>query len=177
VTEYYVVYDTKSGADAYRGQGPVGAAAVQSLQEGLAALVIPEAAFTSHPLDLAAIKESYGEAIDIAADSVRSRFITNTPGQMATYIEKEAEARRVLADADTPTIFLACEAAALGMDVVDLAREVVAQADQWRQVGARIEATRRKAKTDLAGATHLGAIAVAIRIDWQSAIAPPAEAA
>jgi hypothetical protein len=145
------------------------------LPEGTAIMQVPaKAVLPLGGVDLAMIKEHFAGGIDAAAELVRGKFVTNTPGQMATYLEKEAEARSVLTDAATPTVFLALEAAALGKDIVDLAQEVVAQADMWRPIGARIEAARRKAKTDLAAAPHLAAIAAAISIDWLAVVEPAA---
>ncbi|MBB4858254.1 hypothetical protein HNO88_001573 [Novosphingobium chloroacetimidivorans] len=172
MTEYYVVYDIETGAEGHRAQGPEGAAMVQTLPEGKAAMIIPFAAFYTSPLDLDIIKVSYAASIDADADKVRSMFITNTPGQMATYLQKEAEARRVLAGDTSDTVFLSAEAAAIGVSVADLAAEVVAQADQWRPLGAAIEAARRKAKVAVANATNLAELAAAAKIDWQEVVAP-----
>jgi hypothetical protein len=172
--EYYVFFNLETGAATWGGKGSVGATALQvaNLPEGAGVIQIPQqAVLPLGGVNLDVIKNSYAASIDADADKVRSRFITNTPGQMATYLEKEAEARRVLADPAASTIFLSLEAAALGIDVVELAHEVVTQADLWRPIGARIEAARRKAKVELEAAPHLAAIAAAIRIDWPAVAA------
>jgi len=174
--EHYVVFNSATGAEAYRAQGPAGSAELQQLGEGLVALVIPASTFNSSPLNMPLIKASWAAALDVRADNVRSQFITNTPGQMATYVEKEAEARRILAGESSPIPFLSCEADAIGCDVTDLAHEVVAQADAWRIIGARIEAARRKAKLGIASAANLGELYRALQVDW-SAVAAPVEAA
>ena len=77
----------------------------------------------------------------------------------------------MLADPAAATTFLSAEAAAIGISVADLAHEVTAQADEWRPIGARIEAARRKAKVDLAAATNLTDIAAATMIEWQAVVA------
>jgi hypothetical protein len=160
-----------NGADA-------GSGALQQVPEGMGMLVVPIGAVAPDGrLSLPVIVGYFAALIDAGADKVRSMFITNTPGQMATYLEKEAEARRILAGDDAATVFLSAEAAAIGISVADLAAEVVAQADMWRPIGARIEAARRKAKIGVASAPNLGALAQAAKIDWQAVVAPVAEGA
>jgi hypothetical protein len=178
--EFYVVYDIETGAFATKGQGPDGSAALQQLEDGFAVMVVPrQAVQTRDPsgIDMNAIRVSYAASVDQDADKIRSMFITNTPGQIATYLAKEAEARAVLAGGSGSTTFLSAEADALGITVAELAAEVVAQADQWRPIGARIEAARRKAKVQLSEAANLTAIHDAVQIDWQAVITgdtPPA---
>lgn len=171
--EAYAIYAEATGELITATLGYEGSSQSQPLEDGWAVLVIPKQAL--RPLgqvDLDTVKASYAGSIDADADKVRSMFITNTPGQMATYLEKEQEARRVLAGDATPTVFLAAEAAALGTTVPQLAQEVVDQADQWRPIGARIEAARRKAKVDVAQAENLSALAAAALIDWSAIISP-----
>jgi len=175
--EHYVLYNEETGDLISVGQGPENTTILQTSQlpQGVGIMRIPsQAALALGGIDIPIIKASYAASIDQDADKVRSMFITNTPGQMATYLEKEVEARRVLAHDDGPTIFLDAEAEALGMSVASLAMEIVAQADQWRPIGARIEAARRKAKVDVAAAPHLAALADAAKIDWQAVVAPDA---
>jgi len=172
--DYWVIYDTVTGGVITTGSGVEGAAQAQPLNEGWAVMVIPSQAM--RPLgqvDLPTIKASYAASIDQDANKVCSMFITNTPSQMATYLVKEVEARGVLAGDDAPTVFLSTEAEAIGVSVPDLALEVVAQADIWRPIGARIEAARRKAKLTLLAAENLVEIAAAIAINWREVVEPP----
>jgi hypothetical protein len=176
VTEYYVVYDIETGQAVSRGEGPAGVAALQQLEEGMATMVVPrQAVQRKGEVNLDAIRISFAASVDQDAGRVRSMFITDAPGQMETYVRKEAEARRVLAGDVTPTLFLATEAAAIGQDLHSLAQEVVDQADAWQPLAARIEAARRASKEQLATATNLSAIAAAIQIDWAAVVAPVAE--
>ena len=173
--EFYVVYNIETGALATKGQGPVGSAAIQVLEPGFAVMIVPrQAVQTTDPsgIDMNAIRASYAGSVDQDAEKVRSVFITSTPGQMGTYLVKEAEARRVLAGEAGNTEFLTAEAEAVGVSIEELASEVVAQADQWRPVGARIEAARRKAKCAIQAASNLTELAAAIVIDWRLVIDP-----
>jgi hypothetical protein len=170
--EHFVVYEIASGLALYRGSGYEGIAGTQKLEPGEAIMLVPSQALASpREINLDVIKASYCASVDQDADKVRSMFITNTPGQMATYLEKEAEARRVLAGDTSSTLFLSTEAAALDRPISDLAAEVIGQADQWRPIGARIEAARRKTKVALTAATNLTALAEAIKIDWPAVVA------
>jgi hypothetical protein len=171
--EYFVIYSTATGEPILHDHGPEGGAAMQELHVGEAIMLIPRQAL--RPLgqvDIDVIKASYAGSIDADADKVRSMFITNTPGQMATYLQKETEARRVLAGDTSDIVFLAAEAAAIDVSVADLAAEVVAQADQWRPLGAAIEAARRRAKVEVTAAANLTELAAAAKIDWQAIVAP-----
>lgn len=73
--EYYIVYDIAQGADAWRGQGPVGAAAAQVLPEGKAVTVVTAEQFTMDWADfgLDLLKADKWSAVkrrrDIAIDS------------------------------------------------------------------------------------------------------------
>jgi hypothetical protein len=176
--EHYLLFNAETGALISVGQGPANTVTLQGSQlpDGVAIMQIPsQAVLALGGIDMAIIQASYAASIDADADKVRSMFITNTPGQMATYLEKEAEARRVLAGIDGETLFLSAEADAIGVSVADLAQEVVTQADTWRPIGARIEAARRKAKLDVASAPHLAALADAAKIDWQAIVSPKNE--
>lgn len=86
------------------------------------------------------------ERIDREAATARERFITAIPGQEATYLRKETEARDVLSGGAGPHPYLDAEAVALEMTVTALAQEVVDQAAAWDAANVRIEALRRSAK-------------------------------
>lgn len=169
MSDYWIIYDAETGVELSRGMGPEGCAAIQVPPQGTALIAIPKAAWDTSPLDLDIVKASMAASVDADAEKVRSIFVTATPGQFATYLEKEAEARRVLAGHTDNLVFLPLEAEAIGAALPALAAEVVAQADAWRSIGARIEAARRKAKCALVAASTLAEIATAIQIDWQAA--------
>jgi len=169
--EYFIVYNQETGAVLWRGECNMGEAEGQrnQLPEGMDLMRVPRKALENPDpavIDLQAIKDTYAASIDTDADTVRGKFITNTPGQMATYLVKEQEARSVIADASAPTPFLDAEASAIGKSVTELANEVIAQAEQWRPIGARIEALRRAAKIAVEEAQNLKELRAATFIDW-----------
>lgn len=98
-----------------------------------------------------------GEAvIDDAAGRARLRYITDIPGQQATYTRKEQQAREWAAAGFTGAApsFIAAEAAALGIGAQLLAEQVIALADYWAEVkGPEIEAARIKHKAAIRAAT------------------------
>lgn len=109
-------------------------------------------------------------AIDAQAEAVRARFITNEPGQVGTYLQKEAEARAWLADNSATVPVLAGEAAALDMPLADLVAQVLAAATAWAVINGKIEGARRAAKMAASGATDAAGIRAATVIDWQDVI-------
>lgn len=171
MSDYWVIYNSETGAELSRGMGPDGCAAIQVPPPGTGLMAIPKAAWDTVPLDLAIVKSATAAAIDADAEKVRSLFVMAAPGQLSTYLEKEAEARRILAGDTDNLAFLPIEAASIGVALVDLAAEVVAQSDRWRSIAARVEAVRRKAKLNILAAAHLADIAAAVRFDWLTAIA------
>jgi len=174
--EHYLLYNIETGATIQIGQGPADTVALykSNLPPGVGIMQIPsQAVLPLGGIDIDIIKASYGAGINADADKAAFAFgFNNTPRQVATYREKEAEARAVLADPDTPTLFLTIEADEMGITVQDLAQEVVAQADLWRPIGAKIEALRRKANARLAAATNVAEIAAAAQINWHAVVAP-----
>lgn len=108
--------------------------------------------------------------IDADCGRFRSRFITTTPGQEMTYLEKERQARDWAAaadpqDADYPMI--AGEAAARGITLAAQVALVIAQADAWRLLGAAIEAARMGAKAAVIAATTEADKIAAAQVDWE----------
>ena len=166
--ETWVYYDLATGAhNGGFGGGDIGASRFQDVPEGMGMLVVPrEALAPNGTIDHQIIKAAACAMIDRAADQFASGQVNNTPRQMAVYAEKEAEARRVIAGDPGELVFLPAEAEATGIDLAALAAEVIAQADQWRALSARIEAARRKAKLAVQAAEVIGAIAAATQIDW-----------
>ena len=144
--EYFVICDMVTGA--YRwGIGNPGDALLQALPEGYAVLVVPEAAYPA--LDLDIIRPDILAAVDFGAGATRSQFITVVPGQEATYLRKEQEARGWATGDDPATVpFLDAEATATGVSIDTLAATVIATADAWIVVGAKIEGARMGAKKE-----------------------------
>lgn len=101
----------------------------------------------SKAVDLARLRAGAVAAISATTDEVRRRYITAIAGQDMVYQEKEQEAVAYLAADPEPADmsafpFLDAEAAALGLDVYQLAQIVLFKADEWRKIGPRIEALR-----------------------------------
>lgn len=112
--------------------------------------------------------------IDIECGQFRARFITTTPGQEMTYLEKERQARAWLADADPDDAdypMLAAEAAARGLSMSAQVDLVIAQADAWRQLGAAIEGARMGAKAAVQAATTEADKIAAAQVDWAGLLA------
>ncbi|MBB3692996.1 hypothetical protein [Sphingomonas sp. BK580] len=164
--EHYIVYDTVTGRELWRGGAQPGTLAAIPLPEGAAIVAVPQAVISSPELDLTALKVAAAARIDEEAEQVRLRFLTPGAGQGMTYLRKEAEARAYLKDPKAPTPFLAAEAAACDITVDALAAEVVAQADAWVPVGAAIEGLRMAAKRKSASGETVGAIVSAAAVAW-----------
>jgi hypothetical protein len=96
--------------------------------------------------------------IDEMAGKTRSKYLTTVPGQEATYIAKEADCRAYKAALypvdTTPYPWVEAEVLATNLSATDAADLIISQADQWRTVGALIEAVRRKAKLDVDTVTN-----------------------
>ena len=92
--------------------------------------------------------------VDKAAGETRARYITVVPGQEATYILKEQQAREYVAalHSDAPPAnasawpLVMAEATATGADPSTAALAVIAQADAWMPLNAHIEQVRIGAK-------------------------------
>jgi hypothetical protein len=95
--------------------------------------------------------------IDAKASEVCARFITSGTGQSAVYLTKYEEARAYKAasspnDSDYP--YIVAEANRRGMNVSDLADEVIATRNAWTSpAGATIEAERVGGKQDVRAAS------------------------
>jgi hypothetical protein len=170
--EYWIVYDVATGTERWRGSGAPGAAALQQLPSGLAAVVVPLAAISGPVVDLDVMRAMLAAEIDRQAEAVRQRFLTPGAGQAMTYQRKEAEARAWLADSTVATPFLSAEATARGMEIADLAAEVVQLADAWTEIGAAIEGVRMGAKAAVGTAATLGGMVAAAQVDWSGFAVP-----
>lgn len=86
-------------------------------------------------------------AIDAAAGMARLRYITDVPGQAATYAEKRTQAAAYTAapDGQVPP-FVQAEADAMGVPALQAAQYILATAQAWEQIGPAIERERRRGK-------------------------------
>lgn len=92
--------------------------------------------------------------VDASAGSARLRYITDVPGQQATYVVKQGEAEKYLASGGIPGPYLAAEAAAMGATATQAAQLITGIAAQWNGVfGPAIEGARRVGKISIAAAT------------------------
>ena len=119
-------------------------------------------------LDVAKLDAELHRQIDAEAGAFRLNFITDVPGQAGTYIEKEKQAERFIADASDPADFpmIVGEAAARGISEQAMAEMIVAIAAQWREIDALVENARMGAKLAVsAAATEVEKRAAAV-VDW-----------
>ena len=106
-------------------------------------------------------------AVDQAAGRKRLQFITDSPGQQAVYLAKEAEARAYVALVSPPADLadypmIASEIGITGATALEVANVWIAMADQWRDTSAAIENARLTAKRDIAAAADRAAIRTAL---------------
>ena len=103
--------------------------------------------------------------VDEAAGRARLRYITDVPGQQATYQRKEQQARE-WTEAGYPEpapSFIAAEAEALDTTPQAIAVQVITLADFWAySKGPEIEAARIKWKAAVRSATTLEAVQAAL---------------
>jgi hypothetical protein len=87
-----------------------------------------------------------------------------TPGEVASFDRKEAEARALLAGDTAPqdTAMLSVEAGIVGETEAALATRIVARADALATLAARIAGLRRKTQAAIAAATDEAQIAAAV---------------
>lgn len=100
-------------------------------------------------------------AIDAAAGAARLRYITDVPGQAATYTLKLAQAKAFLENDKTSQPFVQAEAEAMRATPTEAAQFIVATASGWAQLAPVIEKTRRAGKLAASGAQNLKGVAEA----------------
>ncbi|WP_294390465.1 hypothetical protein [uncultured Sphingomonas sp.] len=132
----------------------------------------PVETIVAETIDLAAWKASQTGQVNAAAGALRRRFITDITGQQATYLAKETEAEAWVEGADPADFpYLACEAAAIGQTIGEVAALCLATSGQWRLLDPKIEGARRGAAVAIDAAdTHEAALAAA-QVDWDTVIA------
>jgi hypothetical protein len=119
--------------------------------------------------DLAALEAMLFTRIDAEAGAARACLLTIAPGQELTYLDKEAEARRLVDGVDPdPAAFpmLAPEAQACGVDLGTLAVIVIEKADESRRARGAIEALKAGAKMAVAAAEGRAAKEAAAVVNW-----------
>jgi len=117
------------------------------------------------PAALAEAQATAQAQVDAAAGRARLRYITDVPGQQATYTRKEQQAREWVDSgySGAAPSFIAAEAAALDETPQAIAQQVITLADFWAYVkGPEIEAARIKHKAAVRAATTLEAVQAAL---------------
>ena len=128
----------------------------------------PVAVFPSPPA-IETIKAAAAAAIDQAAGFTRSKYITTSPGQEATYTEKarQCEAYKAAGYPATPDpvahAYVIAEANAKQCSYQAACDAILAERDQWAVLGAKIEESRRKAKIAISSATTAEAVEAALQ--------------
>ncbi len=171
--------DDSSGAIFSGGIASFEDAHRQAPGEGQTLYVVPDglvgSPFGDTP-DFALLRAHLCLQIDIAAGSLRTRFITDIPGQAQTYEKKEMEARSwsVGAEAANPGAFpfILAEATVRGVSSETVRDEIMAQVQALTPLAAAIEAHRIAAKQAVAAAATLPAIVAAATVDWEELVSP-----
>lgn len=166
--EYWIVYDRDTGTALYRGAGPAGTAAMQSIPDGASYVFVTQSMMQAPEIDLDLLRAYLTIGIDNEAERMRGRFITALPGQVGAYVLKAQVARRWIADNSASTVGLASEAQARRMTIADLAAEVIANEEAWLLASDAIEGVRFAAKVAIAEAQTFGAIVEASKVDWSA---------
>lgn len=123
--------------------------------------------FPAKPIEQ--VKAEASIEIDQTAGQVRSKYITTTAGQEATYTEKarQCEAYKAAAYPATPDpvghAYVIAEANAKGCSYQAVCDAILAERDQWAVLGAAIEQARRTAKISITAATTSEAVGAALR--------------
>lgn len=107
--------------------------------------------------------------INMEAGACRAKYMTAIPGQEATYLMKEAEAKAYFAAVDPqPTDYpiLQAEAESCGMSLAEVAALVQGTASSWKVLAAQIEGLRRGGIVAVETATTEAAIQQALAITW-----------
>ena len=174
--EYYAIFDRATGAIQSRSVVPDGTAAQLELTADLGVIVMDYAAFVGVAADdLGPLKTAVIAQVNTGAGDFRKQFITDIPGQQATYLAKETEARAWTSGADATAFpYLSGEASATGSTLDAVAALVLATAEQWRALDPKIEGRRRGATVAIDAATNIAAIVAGASVDWAGLLAPPA---
>jgi len=117
--------------------------------------------YTPPPPPLADVKAGAKSAIDAAAGEARKRYITTSPGQEATYLLKERQAREYIAAGYPATpvpVLVQAEADALGVTPQQAADSIVTKADTWISLAATIERIRRGNNVAIDNATDAASV-------------------
>lgn len=97
--------------------------------------------------------------IDALAGSVRLKYITEVPGQQATYLVKLKEAEDYMQDNSIVGAYLRTESEMLQTSLLTTAQSIISTANTWNNIlGPQIEGIRRKNKLAVSAATSIDEI-------------------
>lgn len=132
--------------------------------------VHPETPLSELQVDLADIKSALKAQVDAIAETERLKYITSGNGQAMTYQQKVQEAQDfAAADDPDPASFpiLSAEIGITGPSLADVAETILSAYQQWKQIGASIEAVRLGGKRDIDLAEDAeAALSVVAQIVW-----------
>lgn len=114
--------------------------------------------------------------IDAIVGALRCRFITEVPGQQATYLRKEAKARDYLVSGDPADArSFTREAAARDLTLEAMAQAILAIADDWNPKADVLEDLRVSTKVLVSLGTTAAEMIAAAQVDWEALLAPEEE--
>lgn len=107
-------------------------------------LVTEERPFVQPEMTLKEAKVIKSKEINDVADSLISKLTKTYPDrEIATFDKQEAEARSYVVDSSAPTPFLSIIAKTRGIELSDLVNRVIAKADKFADLSARIIGQRQ----------------------------------
>lgn len=119
--------------------------------------------------DLDTIKATLSAQVDMEAEASRLKYITGGAGQALTYQNKAEEAAAILSGGDPDPAdypLLAAEVGITAPTLTEVAQIVNLAQQQWKMVGAQIEALRLGAKVAIAAAETIEEAEAAANINW-----------
>ncbi len=119
-------------------------------------------------IDLTDLRAEAVARVNAEAGVFRRRFITDIPGQIGTYLTKEAEAKAYAADQGADCPYLESEATGTNRPIGDVATDVSQTAARWRKLDAAIEGARRGAVVAIQGALTADRISAVGSVDWEA---------
>lgn len=143
-------------------------------QTWVAPIELPDEPNSMPALTLDQFKAQAQAAVNYQAGACRGRYMTVIPGQEATYLLKEQEAKAAKAVLDAggslnqaDYAILAAEAHGSGSTLADVLALVLATAGQFRQLAAFVEGKRRGAIVHIERATDAAAVqAILDNLTW-----------
>lgn len=126
-------------------------------------------AFLNPVASIETVKVAAAQRIDADAEAARLRYITGGSGQAMTYQQKAAEAAAALAATDPDPADYPLIVAEIGITaptLLEVATVIDGAYQQWRVVGAAIEALRLGGKAAVAAAMTVEDVQAAADITW-----------